>query len=142
MGLRVPSPAAWGQAAAHRISARADEELQQVSGNRCAAMTGLTGFLDRRSPVFARRAMASYSSPLVTRVGLRVLEQGGHAAAAAAAVAMAGMLAMAELMMIGLSGNPYAVRDGGGGVCSGDLNCQWMASAQRSSLVMPSRPQE
>jgi gamma-glutamyltranspeptidase len=53
-------------------------------------------FLDRRSPVFAGRAMASSSSPLVTRVGLRVLEQGGNAADAA--VAMAGMLALAEPM--------------------------------------------
>ena len=66
-------------------------------------MTGLTGFLDRRSPVFARRAMASCSSPLVTRVGLRVLEQGGNAADAA--VAMAGMLAVAEPMMSGLGGD-------------------------------------
>jgi gamma-glutamyltranspeptidase/glutathione hydrolase len=57
-------------------------------------------FLDRRSPVFAGRAMATSSSPLVTRVGLRVLEQGGNAIDAA--VAMAGMLALAEPMMSGL----------------------------------------
>jgi gamma-glutamyltranspeptidase / glutathione hydrolase len=60
-------------------------------------------FLDRRSPVFAGRAMASSSSPLVTRVGLRVLEQGGNAVDAA--VAMAGMLALAEPMMSGLGGD-------------------------------------
>ncbi len=60
-------------------------------------------FLHRRSPVFAGRAMASSSSPLVTRVGLRVLEQGGNAADAA--VAMAGMLALAEPMMSGLGGD-------------------------------------
>lgn len=60
-------------------------------------------FLDRRSPVFAGRAMATSSSPLVTRVGLRVLEQGGNAADAA--VAMAGMLALAEPMMSGLGGD-------------------------------------
>jgi len=60
-------------------------------------------FLDRRSPVFAGRAMATSSSPLVTRVGLRVLERGGNAADAA--VAMAGMLAMAEPMMSGLGGD-------------------------------------
>ncbi len=60
-------------------------------------------FLHRRSPVFAGRAMATSSSPLVTRVGLRVLEQGGNAADAA--VAMAGMLALAEPMMSGLGGD-------------------------------------
>jgi len=60
-------------------------------------------FLHRRSPVFAGQAMASSSSPLVTRVGLRVLEQGGNAADAA--VAMAGMLALAEPMMSGLGGD-------------------------------------
>jgi gamma-glutamyltranspeptidase/glutathione hydrolase len=60
-------------------------------------------FLHRRSPVFAGRAMASSSSPLVTRVGLRVLEEGGNAVDAA--VAMAGMLALAEPMMSGLGGD-------------------------------------
>jgi len=60
-------------------------------------------FLHRRSPVFAGRAMATSSSPLVTRVGLRVLEQGGNAVDAA--VAMAGMLALAEPMMSGLGGD-------------------------------------
>jgi gamma-glutamyltranspeptidase / glutathione hydrolase len=60
-------------------------------------------FLHRRSPVFAGRAMASSSSPLVTRLGLRVLEQGGNAVDAA--VAMAGMLALAEPMMSGLGGD-------------------------------------
>lgn len=60
-------------------------------------------FLHRRSPVFAGRAMVTASSPLVTRVGLRVLEQGGNAADAA--VAMAGMLALAEPMMSGLGGD-------------------------------------
>jgi gamma-glutamyltranspeptidase / glutathione hydrolase len=60
-------------------------------------------FLDRRSPVFTGRAMVTSSSPLVTRVGLRVLEQGGNAADAA--VAMAGMLALAEPMMSGLGGD-------------------------------------
>jgi gamma-glutamyltranspeptidase/glutathione hydrolase len=60
-------------------------------------------FLHRRSPVFAGKAMASSSSPLVTRVGLRVLEQGGNAVDAA--VAMAGMLALAEPMMSGLGGD-------------------------------------
>jgi gamma-glutamyltranspeptidase / glutathione hydrolase len=60
-------------------------------------------FLHRRSPVFAGRAMVTSSSPLVTRVGLRVLEQGGNAADAA--VAMAGMLALAEPMMSGLGGD-------------------------------------
>jgi len=47
--------------------------------------------------------MATSSSPLVTRVGLRVLEQGGNAADAA--VAMAGMPALAEPMMSGLGGD-------------------------------------
>ena len=47
--------------------------------------------------------MATSSSPLVTRVGLRVVEQGGNAADAA--VAMAGMLALAEPMMSGLGGD-------------------------------------
>lgn len=60
-------------------------------------------FLHRRSPVFTGRAIATSSSPLVTRVGLRVLEQGGNAADAA--VAMAGMLALAEPMMSGLGGD-------------------------------------
>ncbi len=44
---------------------------------RHAAMAN-PSFLDRRSPVFAGRAMATSSSPLVTRVGLRVLERGGQ----------------------------------------------------------------
>jgi gamma-glutamyltranspeptidase/glutathione hydrolase len=62
-----------------------------------------TGFLGRRSPVFARRCVASSSSPLVTQVGLRVLEDGGNAFDAA--VAMAGMMAVAEPMMSGLGGD-------------------------------------
>lgn len=62
-----------------------------------------TGFLGRRSPVFARRALASSSSPLATRVGLRVLEGGGNAFDAA--VAMAGMMAVVEPMMSGLGGD-------------------------------------
>ena len=60
-------------------------------------------FLHRRSPVFTGRAIATSSSPLVTRVGLQVLEKGGNAADAA--VAMAGMLALAEPMMSGLGGD-------------------------------------
>jgi gamma-glutamyltranspeptidase/glutathione hydrolase len=51
--------------------------------------------------------MASSSSPLVTRVGLRVLERGGNAVDAA--VAMAGMLALAEPMMSGLGGDTMAL---------------------------------
>jgi gamma-glutamyltranspeptidase/glutathione hydrolase len=62
-----------------------------------------TGFLSRRSPVFTRRCVASSSSPLVTQVGLRVLEEGGNAFDAA--VAMAGMMAVAEPMFSGLGGD-------------------------------------
>ncbi|MFN5756488.1 MAG: gamma-glutamyltransferase family protein [Planctomycetia bacterium] len=62
-----------------------------------------TGFLGRRSPVFARHFLASSSSPLATRVGLRVLEDGGNAFDAA--VAMAGMMAVVEPMMSGLGGD-------------------------------------
>ncbi len=62
-----------------------------------------TGFLGRRSPVFTTRAIASSSSPLATRIGLRVLEDGGNAFDAA--VAMAGMMAVAEPMMSGLGGD-------------------------------------
>ncbi len=62
-----------------------------------------TGFLGRRSPVFVRHALASSSSPLATRVGLRVLEEGGNAFDAA--VAMAGMMAVLEPMMSGLGGD-------------------------------------
>jgi gamma-glutamyltranspeptidase/glutathione hydrolase len=62
-----------------------------------------TGFLGRRSPVFARRFLASSSSPLATRVGLRVLEEGGNAFDSA--VAMAGMMAVVEPMMSGLGGD-------------------------------------
>jgi gamma-glutamyltranspeptidase/glutathione hydrolase len=62
-----------------------------------------TGFLGRRSPVFTTRALASSSSPLATRIGLRVLEDGGNAFDAA--VAMAGMMAVAEPMMSGLGGD-------------------------------------
>jgi len=62
-----------------------------------------TGFLGRRSPVFTTRAVVSSSSPLATRVGLRVLEDGGNAFDAA--VAMAGMMAVAEPMMSGLGGD-------------------------------------
>jgi gamma-glutamyltranspeptidase/glutathione hydrolase len=62
-----------------------------------------TGFLGRRSPVFTRRCVASSSSPLVTQVGLRVLEEGGNAFDAA--VAMAGMMAVAEPMFSGLGGD-------------------------------------
>ena len=61
------------------------------------------GFLMRRSPVFTRRCVASSSSPLVTQVGLRVLEDGGNAFDAA--VAMAGMMAVAEPMFSGLGGD-------------------------------------
>jgi len=61
------------------------------------------GFLGRRSPVFTRRCVASSSSPLVTQVGLRVLEDGGNAFDAA--VAMAGMMAVAEPMFSGLGGD-------------------------------------
>ena len=62
-----------------------------------------TGFLGRRSPVFARSFLASSSSPPATRVGLRVLEEGGNAFDAA--VAMAGMMAVVEPMMSGLGGD-------------------------------------
>lgn len=61
------------------------------------------GFLTRRSPVFTRRCVASSSSPLVTQVGLRVLEDGGNAFDAA--VAMAGMMPVAEPMFSGLGGD-------------------------------------
>lgn len=61
------------------------------------------GFLTRRSPVFTRQCVASSSSPLVTQVGLRVLEDGGNAFDAA--VAMAGMMAVAEPMFSGLGGD-------------------------------------
>jgi gamma-glutamyltranspeptidase/glutathione hydrolase len=61
------------------------------------------GFLTRRSPVFTRRCVASSSSPLVTQMGLRVLEDGGNAFDAA--VAMAGMMAVAEPMFSGLGGD-------------------------------------
>jgi gamma-glutamyltranspeptidase/glutathione hydrolase len=61
------------------------------------------GFLARRSPVFTRKCVASSSSPLVTQVGLRVLEDGGNAFDAA--VAMAGMMAVAEPMFSGLGGD-------------------------------------
>ncbi len=64
---------------------------------------GLTAALTRRSPVFTRRCVASSSSPLVTQVGLRVLEDGGNAFDAA--VAMAGMMAVAEPMFSGLGGD-------------------------------------
>jgi gamma-glutamyltranspeptidase/glutathione hydrolase len=62
-----------------------------------------TGFLGRRSPVIVRHAVVSSSSPAATRVGLRVLEDGGNAFDAA--VAMAGMMAVAEPMMSGLGGD-------------------------------------
>ena len=62
-----------------------------------------TGYLARRSPVFTRKCVASSSSPLVTQVGLRVLEDGGNAFDAA--VAMAGMMAVAEPMFSGLGGD-------------------------------------
>lgn len=61
------------------------------------------GFLMRRSPVFTRKCVASSSSPLVTQVGLHVLEDGGNAFDAA--VAMAGMMAVAEPMFSGLGGD-------------------------------------
>ncbi len=67
-----------------------------------ASSSGL-GFLNRRSPVITRDCVASSSSPVVTRVGLRVLEEGGNAFDAA--VAMAGMMAVAEPMMSGLGGD-------------------------------------
>lgn len=67
-----------------------------------ASVSGL-GFLSRRSPVITRHCVASSSSPLVTQVGLRALEDGGNAFDAA--VAMAGMMAVAEPMMSGLGGD-------------------------------------
>jgi gamma-glutamyltranspeptidase/glutathione hydrolase len=62
-----------------------------------------TAFLDRRSPVFTRRCVASSSSPMVTQVGFRTLQDGGNACDAA--LAMAGMLAVVEPMMSGLGGD-------------------------------------
>jgi hypothetical protein len=79
---------AWPAAAAEPTGIRPDDP---------------TGFLGRRSPVFTRRCVASSSSPLVTQVGLRVLEDGGNAFDAA--VAMAGMMAVVEPMMSGLGGD-------------------------------------
>lgn len=67
-----------------------------------ASVSGLE-FLSRRSPVITRHFVASSSSPLATRVGLRVLEDGGNAFDAA--VAMAAMMAVAEPMMSGLGGD-------------------------------------
>ncbi|MEA5415848.1 gamma-glutamyltransferase family protein [Synechococcus sp. BA-132 BA5] len=61
------------------------------------------GFLNQRSPVFTRECLASSSSPLVTQVGLAVLRDGGNAFDAA--VAMAGMMAVAEPTMSGLGGD-------------------------------------
>lgn len=61
------------------------------------------GFLNRRSPVFTRECVASSSSPLVTQVGLAVLRDGGNAFDAA--VAMAGLMAVAEPTMSGLGGD-------------------------------------
>ncbi len=66
-------------------------------GNKAIAVLGLEVF-GFSTPVFADwracqscsntcSAMLSSSSPLVTRVGLRVLEQGGNAADAAVAMA-------------------------------------------------------
>ena len=53
--------------------------------------------------MFTGQAVASSSSPLVTRVGLRVLKQGGIAVDAA--VALAEMLSLAEPIMSGLGGD-------------------------------------
>jgi gamma-glutamyltranspeptidase / glutathione hydrolase len=62
-----------------------------------------TGFLGRRSPVFARHCVCSSSSPPATHVGVRVLAEGGNAFDAA--VSMAGMMAVVEPMMSGLGGD-------------------------------------
>jgi gamma-glutamyltranspeptidase/glutathione hydrolase len=64
-------------------------------------------FLDRRSPVFTRRCMASSSSPMVTQVGFRVLAEGGNACDAA--LAMAAMMGVVEPMMSGLGGDTMVI---------------------------------
>ena len=68
-----------------------------------AAHADPTAFLDRRSPVFTRRCIASSSSPMATQVGFRVLAEGGNACDAA--LAMAGMMGVVEPMMSGLGGD-------------------------------------
>lgn len=60
-------------------------------------------FLTQRSPVFVKECVASSSSPLATQVGLGVLRDGGNAFDAA--VAMAGLMAVAEPLFNGLGGD-------------------------------------
>ncbi len=60
-------------------------------------------FLDRRSPVFTRKCIASSSSPMATQAGFRVLQDGGNACDAV--LAMAGMMGVVEPMMSGLGGD-------------------------------------
>lgn len=81
---------------------RADASAPPAPG-AAAPPVDPTAFLDRRSPVFTRRCMASSSSPLATQVGFRVLAEGGNACDAA--LAMAGMMGVVEPMMSGLGGD-------------------------------------
>jgi gamma-glutamyltranspeptidase/glutathione hydrolase len=65
--------------------------------------TDRNAFLNRRSPIFTRRCIASSSSPLATQAGFRVLADGGNAFDAA--ITMAGMMGVIEPMFSGLGGD-------------------------------------
>ena len=60
----------------------------------------------RRSPVFARNVVAT-SQPLAAQAGLRMLQDGGNAIAAALATAMA--LAIVEPTMNGIGSDLFAI---------------------------------
>lgn len=96
---------AWAQAAP--LNAACGETpppafCSAVRGDRAAGWA-----LQSRSEVMATHGMVVTSQPLAAQAGLQILKQGGNAIDAA--VATAGVLSIVEPMMVGVSGDLFAV---------------------------------
>ena len=89
----------------------------------------------QRSVVMAPSGMAASSQPLATRVGVRVLEDGGNAVDAA--VAMVAVLSVVEPYSVGLGGDCFALcaLDGGSRVVGLNGSGRAPAGARREELL-------